>query len=475
MQEEVENRTLTLVVNGTKFTGRLFKAAITKYLAHRKEKKLNKQRSRDAPVKPQGKQTVKQLIGQNQGVSNIEITDPSIKEFEKIARKYGVDYAVKKDRSTSPPKYLIFFKGRDADAPDRRFHRIHRQKGEKSRENRASVCAGKAEPVQRAGQKCRGGPHQAKGAGTMKKQLDIKKLLILNLPYILMGLFATNFGEAWRMAQGADASAKGALPNFCLAGGAGKLVAQPTPVGPVGGNLLRWWSAAGGISEKQKCEEIPPRHGVWFRPLECIILSVKEAYMDAQEVMHMTDYSKITALYSRLSVGDEDRDGGESNSIQNQKIFLENYAKEQHLTNIRHYIDDDESGRFFDRSAYSRMMDDVENGKIGVCIMKDLTRWGRDYLQVGNAMEIFRRNNVRFIAVNNGIDSENPDTLEFAPFINIMSEWYAKDISKKVKTGIKTKGMSESRLPPKPPMAMSNPRTTRIFGLSTRKPPELFV
>ena len=89
----------------------------------------------------------------------------------------------------------------------------------------------------------------------------------------------------------------------------------------------------------------------------------------------MTDYSKITALYSRLSVGDEDRDGGESNSIQNQKIFLENYAKGQHLTNIRHYIDDDESGRFFDRSAYSRMMDDVENGKIGVCIMKDLTRW----------------------------------------------------------------------------------------------------
>ena len=161
----------------------------------------------------------------------------------------------------------------------------------------------------------------------------------------------------------------------------------------------------------------------------------------------MTDYSKITALYSRLSVGDEDRDGGESNSIQNQKIFLENYARGQHLTNIRHYIDDDESGRFFDRSAYSRMMDDVENGKIGVCIMKDLTRWGRDYLQVGNAMEIFRRNNVRFIAVNNGIDSEKPDTLEFAPFINIMSEWYAKDISKKVKTGIKTKGMCSTPFP----------------------------
>ena len=156
----------------------------------------------------------------------------------------------------------------------------------------------------------------------------------------------------------------------------------------------------------------------------------------------MNDYSKITALYSRLSVGDEDRDGGESNSIQNQKKFLESYARQLKLTNIRHYIDDDESGRFFDRSAYSRMIEDVENGKVGVCIMKDMTRWGRDYLQVGNAMEIFRRNNVRFIAVNNGIDSEKPDTLEFAPFINIMSEWYARDISKKVKTGIRTKGTS---------------------------------
>lgn len=116
MQEEVENKTLTLVVSGSKFTGRLLKAAVTKYMAYRKEKKLERQRIRDAPVVPHGKQTVKQLIGQNQGVSNIEITDPSIKEFEKIARKYGVDYAVKKDRSTSPPKYLIFFKARDADA-----------------------------------------------------------------------------------------------------------------------------------------------------------------------------------------------------------------------------------------------------------------------------------------------------------------------------------------------------------------------
>ena len=116
MQEEVENRTLTLVVSGTKFTGRLMKTAISKYMAYCKDRKIQKQRSRGSPIIHHGKQTVKQLVSQNQGVSNIEITDPAIKEFEKIARKYGVDYAVKKDRRSSTPKYLIFFKARDADA-----------------------------------------------------------------------------------------------------------------------------------------------------------------------------------------------------------------------------------------------------------------------------------------------------------------------------------------------------------------------
>jgi len=156
----------------------------------------------------------------------------------------------------------------------------------------------------------------------------------------------------------------------------------------------------------------------------------------------MNKYNKITALYSRLSVGDEDRDGGESNSIQNQRAFLEQYAKQQNLINIKHYVDDDESGRFFDRPAYSAMIEDVRNGKISTIIIKDMTRWGRDYLEVGNAMELMRVQQVRFIAINSGIDSAEPSTLEFAPFINIMSEWYAKDISKKVTTGIKTKGMS---------------------------------
>lgn len=137
MQEEVESRTVTLIVSGTRFTGNLLKAAISKYMAHRKEKK--QQKSRDAPVKPQGKQTVKQLVGQNQGVSNLEITDPSVREFEKIARKYGVDYAVKKDRSTTPPKYMIFFKARDADALTAAFTEYSSRKVKKA--SRPSVLA----------------------------------------------------------------------------------------------------------------------------------------------------------------------------------------------------------------------------------------------------------------------------------------------------------------------------------------------
>ena len=223
MQEEVENRTLTLVVSGTKFTGRLFKAAISKYMAHCKEKKLQKQRSRDAPVTPHGKQTVKQLIGQNQGISNIEITDPSIKEFEKIARKYGVDYAVKKDRSSSPPKYLIFFKGRDADALTAAFTEYTSKKVKKAEKTERPSVLAKLSQFKEMVKNAVVDPHQAKGAGTMKKQFDIKKLVLLNLPYLLMGLFATNFGEAWRLAQGANASEKflslfavlpGALQSF---------------------------------------------------------------------------------------------------------------------------------------------------------------------------------------------------------------------------------------------------------------------
>ena len=109
MQEDIENKTVTLVVNSSKFTGNTLKNAISKLLAHQKSPKEHKD------VTPRGKQTVRQLVEQNQGVSNIEIKDKSIKEFERIARKYGVDFAVKRVKGDDP-KFLVFFKGRDADA-----------------------------------------------------------------------------------------------------------------------------------------------------------------------------------------------------------------------------------------------------------------------------------------------------------------------------------------------------------------------
>ena len=114
MQEEVESRTVTLAISTTRMTANVLKSAISKYLAYRKEKKVEKARA--APVKPCGKQTVKQLVGQNEGVANIEITDRNIRDFDRVARKYGVDYALKKDKSGEIPKYLVFFKARDGDA-----------------------------------------------------------------------------------------------------------------------------------------------------------------------------------------------------------------------------------------------------------------------------------------------------------------------------------------------------------------------
>lgn len=123
MQEEIENKSITLIINCTKFTGRVLKSAISKYLAHRsakhQEKKMDrkaKRRERQAGnVVHRGKQTVKQLVAQNQGVSTMDVADKDMRDFQRVARKYGVDYAVKKSKG-EPDKYLVFFKARDNDA-----------------------------------------------------------------------------------------------------------------------------------------------------------------------------------------------------------------------------------------------------------------------------------------------------------------------------------------------------------------------
>ena len=137
-------------------------------------KEAGKAEKPDAPVIPHGKQTVKQLIGQNQGVSNIEITDPSIKEFEKIAEiRRGL--CGEEGPQQLPTQVPDLFQGSGRGCPDRCFYRVHREKGQKGGENRAPVRAGKAEPVQRTGKTRRRGPEQAEGAGTMKKPAEHQK------------------------------------------------------------------------------------------------------------------------------------------------------------------------------------------------------------------------------------------------------------------------------------------------------------
>ncbi|WP_425755552.1 recombinase family protein [Ihubacter sp. rT4E-8] len=150
---------------------------------------------------------------------------------------------------------------------------------------------------------------------------------------------------------------------------------------------------------------------------------------------------KITALYERLSRDDES--AGDSNSIVNQKKYLEGYAAQYSFSNIVHYTDDGWSGGNFDRPAWKRLVADIEAGKVALVLTKDMSRIGRDYLQTGFYTEVlFRKFGVRFIAIGNSIDSADPSSSEFAPFVNIMSEWYLRDLNRKQRTAIRVKGES---------------------------------
>lgn len=157
------------------------------------------------------------------------------------------------------------------------------------------------------------------------------------------------------------------------------------------------------------------------------------------------EQTKITALYERLSRDDEL--AGESNSIVNQKKMLEKYAKEQGFSNLSHYTDDGWSGTNFERPDWKRLLTDIEDGKVGCIIVKDMSRIGRNYLQVGFYTEVlFREKGVRFIAISNGVDSTQQSSNEFAPFLNIMNEWYVRDTSRKIKSVLHAKGMDGKHL-----------------------------
>ena len=157
---------------------------------------------------------------------------------------------------------------------------------------------------------------------------------------------------------------------------------------------------------------------------------------------------KITALYPRLSHEDELQ--GESNSISNQKRILETYAKQNGFSNLRWYTDDGYSGANFQRPGFQAMLADIEAGKVGTVIVKDMSRLGRNYLQVGMYTEmIFPQKGVRFIAINDGVDSAQGDN-DFAPLRNIFNEWLVRDTSKKIKAVKRSKGMSGKPITSKP-------------------------
>lgn len=162
----------------------------------------------------------------------------------------------------------------------------------------------------------------------------------------------------------------------------------------------------------------------------------------------MRNFEKITALYERLSRDDELE--GESNSIVNQKKILEEYASKNNLTNIIHFTDDGISGTQFDRPGFMEMMNGVNQGNIGCIIVKDMSRLGRDYLKVGQCMEILRQKGVRLIAINDNVDSFYRED-DFTPFRNIMNEWYARDTSRKIQSTFRSKGESGKHTASTPP------------------------
>ena len=159
---------------------------------------------------------------------------------------------------------------------------------------------------------------------------------------------------------------------------------------------------------------------------------------------------KITALYCRLSRDDELQ--GDSNSIKNQKTILQKYADDNGFTNTEFFVDDGYSGTNFDRPDWQRLISQVEEGRIGTVIVKDMSRLGRDYLKVGYYTEVlFPASDIRFIAINNNVDSANQQDSDFTPFLNIINEWYAKDTSKKIRAVFKSKGQSGKPLCTNPP------------------------
>ena len=250
MQEEVTQKTIALVFKSSRLTADVLKKTMKMYLQHRKAGKQV----------THGKMSVKKLVGQGMGASSIEVTDNNIKSFERVARKYNVDFAVKKDKTVEPPKYMVFFKGKDADVITQAFKEF--VKVNEKKRGRVSVKEKLAEFRELLGKSKRTPERQ--GAVAMSKIIDgivndlkaipetlkaktagvdNKKLILMNLPYILAGYFCDKIAWLWRVSPGSNASDK----MMAAMNGLNDLFSNPLPsfspkdllIGIVGGVALR--------------------------------------------------------------------------------------------------------------------------------------------------------------------------------------------------------------------------------------------
>ncbi len=163
----------------------------------------------------------------------------------------------------------------------------------------------------------------------------------------------------------------------------------------------------------------------------------------------MGKHEQVTALYCRLSRDDEQQ--GDSNSIINQKEMLQKYAEKQGFYNHQFFVDDGVSGTTFEREGFQSMIDEIQIGNVSTVIVKDMSRLGRDYLKVGFYTEVlFKEKGVRFIAVNDNVDSAKGDD-DFTPFRNIINEWYARDSSRKIRSVFKARALEGKHVSPSVP------------------------
>lgn len=207
-------------------------------------------------------------------------------------------------------------------------------------------------------------------------------------------------------------------------------------------------ASAAGSGRKSGVKTVDSGTGAWYYNGIVSLFIEGERYEQEKQV-----YEKITALYCRISL--DDGGDNESMSISNQKLMLRDFAEKHGMFQYEYYVDDGYTGRNFNRPAFQRMIADIEAGKIGCVITKDLSRLGRNYIEAGSYIEIFfPKHNVRYIAITDGVDSLTRQEMDITPFKNILNDMYSRDISKKVLAGRMTRSRQGKFCGGQPPLGL---------------------